>query len=192
MQFVYLWISLSRSALFANAQKVAIFYALVAFASLAYGQVFLEADFEGSSSIPTGWTQSVIAGEAGAAWGIGTGGAGSNPSSAHGGSNNARLFQGSVTDTKVRLISPSFDTAGYINLSLTFWHTQWAWFGSYQDDLRVLYSSDGGTNWSELVHYTDDIRLWTQRDLDIPVSGSNMKIAFEGNAKRVKHQSNIS
>jgi len=144
-------------------------------------QVFLQTDFEGSSSLPTGWTQSTISG--GGTWTIATEGAGGNPSSAHEGTNMARLFVGSVSDNTTRLITPSFNTVGFINLRLSFWHTQWAWFGQFQDDLKVLYSSDGGTNWTELVHYTNNISEWAQRDLNIPVTGANMRIAFEGNAK---------
>ena len=155
--------------------------ALTGLSGVVHADVFLTTGFEGSSGLPSGWTQSTISGTG--SWTIASGGAGSIPTSAHQGTNNARLFVGSYSDNTTRLISPTFNTVGFINLTLNFWHTQGAWYGTYQDDLKVLYSSDGGSTWTQLVHYTNNILDWTQRSLVIPTSGANMRIAFEGNAK---------
>ena len=118
----------------------------------AHGEIFLETDFEGSTSLPSGWTQSQVSG--GAAWVIQQGGQSGNPSTARSGSRNATLYQNNTSDNKTRLISPTFDADGYTNLTLTFWHAQKIW-GSDQDELKVFYSSDGGSNWTELVSFLD-------------------------------------
>ena len=162
-----------------SAQAVVV---LTAFGAVAHGDVFLDAGFEGSSSLPAGWTQLQISG--GATWAIQQGGntGGNHPVAAHGGTQNATLFATNANENKTRLISPAFSTTGYTNLSLTFWHTQEIW-ASDQDELKVFFSSDGGSNWEQLAHYTSSVSAWTQRALVIPTASANSQIAFEGNAK---------
>jgi hypothetical protein len=101
---------------------------LAALSGIAHGEVFLNTGFEDSSSLPDGWTQSTQTGTA--TWSIQSGGqnGGSNPSSAYSGANNATLYRANTSDNKTRLISPTFDTTGFINISLDFWHTQPLWF----------------------------------------------------------------
>lgn len=149
---------------------------------VADGDVLLNTNFEDSSSLPSGWSENQTTGTA--TWKIQSGGGsagGSNPTTAHGGTNNATLFS-STKGYTTRLITPTFSTAAYSNLSLTFWHTQ-AFWSPDQDELKVLYSSDGGTTWTQLAYYTSDVATWTQRTLSIPVASLNTRIAFEGIAK---------
>lgn len=158
-------------------------FALTAFGGVAQGQVLLETGFEGATSLPAGWTQNQISGSA--TWSIQAGGGGSggnNPATARSGSNNATLYIGNSNENKTRLTSPAFDTVGFTNPSLTFWHTQTLWSPD-QDELKVFFSSDGGTNWTELAHYTANVSAWTQRTLNLPTISANSRIAFEGNAK---------
>lgn len=152
----------------------------MALSRMAHGEAFLETGFEGSSGLPTGWTVTSISGNA--SWNIQNGGANGNPTSAHNGSNNATLFAPNTNDNKTQLISPTFDTTGFINISLSFWHTQAEWSPN-QDDLKVFFSSDGGSVWTELAHYTGNVPAWTLRTLAIPVASANSRIAFEGNAR---------
>ncbi|MFT5905611.1 MAG: hypothetical protein ACI9E1_001209, partial [Cryomorphaceae bacterium] len=156
---------------------------LTVFGNVANGVDFLNVGFEGTTNLPTGWTQSQISGAA--TWKIQGGGGntgGSNPSAAHGGTNNATLYVASATNNQSDLISPSFDTTGSTNISLTFWHTQTIW-SSDQDELKVFYSINNGTNWTQLAHYTASVSTWTERTLVIPSTSANTRIKFEGNAK---------
>ena len=152
------------------------------FSITAHAGVLLETGFEGSTGLPSGWTQSQISGSA--SWTIQTGGrtGGTNPSTARAGTNNATLYIANTNENKTRLISPVFSTIGHDNLSLTFWHTQELWSPD-QDELKIFFSSDGGSNWTQLAHYTTSVPSWTQRTVAIPTPGANSRIAFEGNAR---------
>ena len=151
---------------------------------MAHGDIVLETGFEFSSGLPAGWTENQISGSA-ATWTIQQGGGangGSGPSLPNSGSNNATLFINNTNDSITRLITPTFDTDGYTTTSLTFWHTQKFWSPD-QDELKVFFSSDGGSTWTQLAHYTGDTPDWTQRTLNLPTTSANSQIAFEGNAK---------
>jgi hypothetical protein len=151
---------------------------------LACAAVLLETGFEGSTNLPSGWTQEQITTSV-ATWKIQAGGytGGYSPSSAHSGNRNATLYVTNTNTNKTRLISPVFWTAVYTNLTLNFWHTQAEWTDySDQDELKVFYSTDGGANWSELAHYTANISSWTERTITLPVASASSRIAFEGNA----------
>ncbi len=164
-------------------QVLGLLIPLMALGPLAQGEVFLETGFEGG--IPAGWTQSQFSGIAN--WttqsgGTANGGAGNNPASAHSGSSNAILyFPSNASRSDTRLITPSFDTTGYTNLKLEFWHTQEVWFGD-QDTLKVFYSTNDGSTWTELAYYTESVAAWTQRTVVIPVASAMTRIAFEGSA----------
>jgi Divergent InlB B-repeat domain/MAM domain, meprin/A5/mu len=157
-------------------------FSLIFFSSLTQGSVLLNTDFEGSSSLPAGWTQTQISGSA--TWKVQTGGntGGNNPSTAHGGTYNATLFIANTGDNKTRLISPIIWTEVYTGLSLTFWHTQAVWPND-QDQLKVFYSIDAGTNWTEMAYYTNSVTAWTKRTIALPTASASSRIAFEGNAK---------
>ncbi len=60
----------------------------------------------------------------------------------------------------VSLTSPAFDLSGYSDISLQFWHT-YATEANY-DYCYVEYSTDGGTNWSNVASY-DGSQGWTQQ-----------------------------
>lgn len=150
-------------------------FALTICASLAQGAVLMDTGFEGSTNLPSGWTQSQISGSA--TWKIQTGGNSGKPSAAHSGVYNATLFNNSGSTN--RLVSPIFWTQVYTSLSLTFWHTQEAWSGD-QDELKVLYSTDGGTNWSQLAYYNTSVASWTKRTITLPAASPSSRIAFEG------------
>ncbi|HAS82874.1 MAG TPA: hypothetical protein DCS43_09450, partial [Verrucomicrobia bacterium] len=154
-----------------------LFFTLTICASMTQGAVLLDTGFEGSTNLPSGWTQSQISGSA--TWKIQTGAGGGNPSSAHGGVNNATLY--TTSDSTNRLISPVFWTAAYANMSLTFWHAQALW-DTDQDTLKVFYSTNGGTNWSELAYYTTSVAAWTLRTITLPANSASSRIAFEGYA----------
>ena len=154
--------------------------ALTVLAGVAQATLLMGTDFEGSSSLPAGWSQSQVSGSA--TWTVRTGSAAGNPSSAHGGSNNANLYISNTNNNQTDLISPTFSTDGYSNVSLSFWHVQPLWSPD-QDELKVFYSSNGGTSWTQLAHYTASVTSWTQRTLAIPVTSANTRIKFEGNAK---------
>lgn len=169
--------------MFSNMKKMLrILVTLATFSGLAHGAVFIDTGFEGSTSLPVGWAQSNVSGSA--TWKVQQGGdaGGSSPSTARSGTNNATLYVTNTNENKTRLTSPVFNTVGYTNLSLTFWHTQALWSPD-QDELKVFFSSDGGTNWTQLVHYTTSVTTWTQRTLVIPSASANSRIMFEGNAK---------
>lgn len=157
---------------------------LTTFSRGLLGDVVLETGFEGSSGLPVGWSLSQISGSATVKFQ--TGGGLGRPSSANSGSNNATIYAQNFSDNITRLITPTFDTVGYTTVTLSFYHAQpvWVYEGiSGQDELKVFYSDDGGSSWTELAHYTDDIPNWTQRTLNLPSMSANSRIAFEGNAK---------
>jgi hypothetical protein len=161
------------------------FFALILSSSMLHAAVLVDADFEGSSNLPSGWTQNQVSGSVSwkvqtgsgdASSGVGTG----NPGTAHGGVNNATFYSSSKGST-TQLLSPVFDSSSYVNLTLTFWHTQKEWAGD-QDQLTVLYSDDGGSTWSELAQYITTIGTWTERTIILPGPSAASRIAFEGMA----------
>ena len=158
-------------------------FALTACAGVAHGDVVLETGFEGSSSLPTGWTENQISGSANLT--IQSGGGGGRPSTANSGSNNATIYATNTNENITRLITPTFNTIGYTTVTLSFYHAQPVWIyenNPDQDELKVFFSDDGGASWTELAHYTNDIQNWTQRTLNLPTTSANSQIAFEGNA----------
>ncbi|MBT7166910.1 MAG: M6 family metalloprotease domain-containing protein, partial [Victivallales bacterium] len=135
-------------------------------------------DFENGGAIPDGWTQEQVAGPVG--WTFQAGGEEDSPAAAHGGSYNARLFDGDYLDNTTRLITPAIDFGTAVeNAQLTFWHCMEGWFGD-QDELRVLYRTSPGGSWTLLASYTASVPSWTQRTLALPDPGGTYYIAFEG------------
>ncbi len=139
----------------------------------------LNVNFETSRSLPTGWTQS-----GSPTWKVQTGGqtGASHPSASHSGTNNMTLYATSTADNKVRLFTPVFDSQGYTNLTLKFWHVQELWSVD-QDTLTVFYSTNGGGSWTAIAGYSNNIASWTEKVITLPSSSTNSCIAFEGNAK---------
>ncbi len=139
-------------------------------------------DFDDSGSIPAGWTEVNISGSA--TWKVQSGGGasgGSNPSSAQSGSNNMTLYRADNGDNKRRLITPVFDTTGYDNLTLKFWHAQVEWAPD-QDFLTVFFSTNSGSTWQVIGGWSNDTG-WVERNIALPAESATSQIAFEGNAK---------
>jgi len=143
----------------------------------------LSQNFEASLSLPSGWSQTQISGST--TWKIQKGGStagGGNPSTAHSGTNNATLVDGTGADDKARLVTPVFNAYSYTNVTLKFWHTQVLWSPD-QDFLNVFYSTNGGSAWMWIAGYSNDVSAWTERTLSLPSVSTNTRVAFEGNAK---------
>ncbi len=135
--------------------------------------------FESGGSIPTGWTQEYDSYNL--SWVFATGGYNStNPSSAHSGTYNARLFSNNSSTARItKLVTPSMDLSAYANPVLSFWHTQ-AYWPSDQDQLKVYYKTSSGGTWTQLAHYTESVTTWTQRTIELPNPSATYYIAFEG------------
>lgn len=135
--------------------------------------------FESGGSIPTGWTQEYDSYNL--SWVFATGGYNStNPSSAHSGTYNARLFFNNSSTARItKLVTPSMDLSAYANPVLSFWHTQ-AYWPSDQDQLKVYYKTSSGGTWTQLAHYTESVTTWTQRTIELPNPSATYYIAFEG------------
>ena len=152
-----------------------------AFTVNIFGNVLFEEDFTGSDTLPDGWSQEELVGS-GASWTVRNGaGSGFNPRDAYSGSRNVTLFTSNESDNIVRLYTPALNLSGYEDVVLRFQHHMQVWEGS-QDELSVLYSTDGGESWNLLEEYTDNVDNWTLRKLPLPSPGGNYMIAFEGNA----------
>jgi hypothetical protein len=145
--------------------------------------VLLHEDFEGSASLPSGWSQQVLEGSG--TWTIQNGGGssgGQNPDAAYSGVRNVTLFRQSTTNNRVRLRTPAFDAASFTNVVLRFQHHMQEWSPD-QDFLNVFYSANGGTDWNWLAGYSNNVPAWTLRELQLPATSANMVVGFEGNAK---------
>lgn len=150
------------------------------FAILSPPVTLISENFDSSGSIPSGWSQSTVSGSA--IWKVQKGGytGGANPASAHSGTNNMTLYLNSYSN-KQRLLSPVFDATGYSALLLNFFHTQLVWPND-QDELRVFFSTNGGSSWSMVAEYTNSISSWTESQISLPDSSVQCQVAFEGNA----------
>ncbi len=129
-----------------------------------------------TTSIPTGWTQEYVSGSL--SWIFATGGYNNtHPSAAYDGAYNARLYNSSSYTTK--LVTPSLNLSGSSSATLTFWHTQEAWY-SDQDLLNVYYKTSSGGTWTLLQGYTTSVATWTQRTITLPNPSGTYYVAFEG------------
>jgi hypothetical protein len=138
-------------------------------------QIIFSEGFE-SLTIPSGWSQSYVIGTRN--WSYQNGGQSENPSSAYSGSYNALFFYGSYGNETTRLITPQINTTILTTPLLTFWHAQKA-FGGDIDELKVYYRENTGDTWHLLANWSDEVSLWTKRELLLPVSSTTLQIAFE-------------
>ncbi|MFZ4571138.1 MAG: BACON domain-containing protein [Bacteroidales bacterium] len=134
--------------------------------------------FESLASTPLCWSEE----NSNPAWQYITGNGNTHPSAAHTGVRNACLQDASAADNKNKLITPVLDFSSYIDIVLTFWHTQAVW-ASDQDQLSIFYRTSSAGTWVLLQTYTANVTAWTQRTITLPNTGSYYQIAFEGNAK---------
>jgi len=153
--------------------------------SIAQVTVFSE-NFNGSASLPTGWSQVQVSGSD--VWTINNGGCYdngvNNPSSAYSGTRNAYLFSPTSppsTNTR-KLVTPVLDLGGLSNITLKFWEARLKW-GVDFDELKVYYKTSSTGSWSLLVTYNSAVTAWTQRTISLPNPSSTYYIAFEGIAK---------
>jgi zinc metalloprotease ZmpB len=140
----------------------------------------LSEGFEGAT-LPTGWTQEFVTGSTN--WSYATGGYNSHPAGAHTGSYNARLYLGSTSGAKTKLVTPAMNFTNMTNNpTVTFWHAQALWSPD-QDELRVYYRTSSTGTWTQLAAYTNSITAWTQETITLPSVNSTYYLAFEGYAK---------
>jgi|GEM_PF-1084544 len=136
--------------------------------------------FENLGSIPDCWSQEYVSIE-NRDWIFGSGNGASNPPSAHGGSYNAYLKDGSYSPGKTKLITPKIDLSSLSTAQMNFWHTQDIYFGA-QDELKVYYKTSASGSWNLLADYTNQLSSWQHDSLSLPNLSSDYYIAFEGNA----------
>jgi PKD repeat protein len=145
-------------------------------------------DFENAGNFPNCWYQSYVSGD-NLDWSMLSGNGSSNPSGAHSGTYDACLKDTDILDVssdKTNLCMPPFDFSAFSGASLSFWHTQEersSFFGTYQDELRVLYKSAPLDDWQVLASFTASINSWTQETITLPDISATYFIAFEGNGK---------
>ena len=140
----------------------------------------LSEDFNGSGSIPSGWSQENVFGST--VWSINNGGYynnnQNNPSSARSGSRNAYLF---AQKARRKLVSPPMNLAGKGNIQLNFYEARLQWGGDY-DSLKVYYKTSASGNWVLLNSYNSPTTNWTSRNITLPNPSSTYYIAFEAMA----------
>ena len=137
-------------------------------------------DFENGGTIPDCWSQEYVVNSQN--WGFQNGGANGNPPSAHGGSYNAYLYNGSYTANVTKLITPPLDLSSASEATLKFWHTQAVWPND-QDELRVYYKTSSIGSWNLLATYITSITSWTEETLSLIGMSSDYYIGFEGTAQ---------
>lgn len=102
-----------------------------------------------------------------------------HPPAAYDGNYNAGLFcSNNYVPAIDRLISPVMDLSGVDQAKLSFYHFQYV--SGRPTELKVLYRSNSGQDWSLLASYTGHAPNWTLRTLDLPNLSESYQIAFEG------------
>ncbi|NQT97520.1 MAG: T9SS type A sorting domain-containing protein [Candidatus Marinimicrobia bacterium] len=141
--------------------------------------------FEGAEFPPEDWTQiqtcTDASGPTAGFWSQTDGTAGSPPIGVHSGAYNAGLWW-SYDHQDEWLITPEIALGG--NMELTFW--SYGYEGStYSDHYYVKITTDGGTNWDELLDLStltlNDMNMWSYPyviDLS-DYSGQNVQIAWQ-------------
>ena len=137
-----------------------------------------EEGFEAGSSGLDCWMNEQVTGNID--WNIATGAAGGSVNAAHSGSRNVIYFYDSPSQTRTRLISPSFDLTALSQPALSFWYANQNWNG--QNELRVYYKTSSASEWVLIpgAVYTTNIQQWTEVEIELPESGEEYYLAFEG------------
>ncbi len=137
------------------------FFTALAFSTLGVlnAQVFSE-NFDGG--VPGGMTQTTINGSVSwAGCGSNTGGA-TCPIT---GSGSATFFNGSYTAFSTALNTPVMDLSSGV-YKLTFKHTQRSWGGDI-NELHAEISTDGGTTWTIMESFMDEVFNATERSITL-------------------------
>lgn len=165
------------------------FSLLLCFAVTTLSAQVLTEDFEGGPGIPAGWTNNDLLGN-GDSWIIeSSGDAALIPPpngvvySVSGGAGNYAAFDSDGTSDNslpedVALESPTFSCAGLTQVTLEFKH---AFAGNFGGSGFVEVSSDGGSNWSTVLTFTEDgyIGGLVTTDVTAQLAGAaNAKIRF--------------
>lgn len=73
---------------------------------------------------------------------------------------------GYANNLNISLISPIMDLSGFVDSSLSFWHTYD--LESRYDYAYVEYSTDGGTLWNPVVEYSGQQSSWSRVEISLP------------------------
>ena len=138
--------------------------------------------FEGSSTIPAGWTQEVVNGPL---WKVGTGNV-PYPSSAYAGSKNL-VYPSSDPNAGgrvTRLVTPPLNLTGTTTpvLKFSYVNAYKLGFYSYQDQLTIKYKAALGDEWTTLESFSSDVKEWTDVFIVLPNPSASYYIAFEGHS----------
>jgi hypothetical protein len=136
--------------------------------------------FEGSSTIPDGWTQEVVNGPL---WTVGNGNS-PYPPSAYAGSKNLvfRSFDPNASGLVTRLVTPPLDLTSVVTPVLKFSYVNALRFDFfyYQDVLTIKYKAALEDEWTTLETFNSDVKEWTDVFIILPNPSANYYIAFEG------------
>ncbi len=79
------------------------------------------------------------------------------------GAGSAHFYEGAYSGSKTALVTPVMDLSSGA-YQLRFSHVQPVWSGD-QNTLTVEISTDAGTNWTQVVEYTNDIPDWVDETI---------------------------
>ena len=130
-----------------------------------------------NASLPTCWTQQYVSGTLN--WATVTTN-GNSTITPHSGARMAE-FRNTTTGSATRLVTPLLDLTSLTNPELTFYFANVNWLGDI-DELRVYYSTDGGSNWTLIPGqtYTTEHATWQEVKVILPSPNSTYMVAFEG------------
>ncbi len=135
--------------------------------------------FENGGNIPNCWSQAYVADAWN--WSFRAGSASATPTTAHGGSYNANLWESATAGTtyETKLITPSMVLGSYSTATLTFWHYQ-AVNTAAQDILNIYYKTSATGPWMYLATYSAAVAAWTQQTVVLPNLSNDYYVAFDG------------
>jgi photosystem II stability/assembly factor-like uncharacterized protein len=95
------------------------------------------------------------------------------------GNNLALFYISNFSQPKTRLVTPALNLSGAVNPRVNFSYTQVNWAGDI-DELRVLYKTSAGGNWTQIAEYTAEVTSWSDITLNLPNPTGDYYVAFEG------------
>jgi hypothetical protein len=130
-----------------------------------------------NASLPTCWTQQYVSGTLN--WATVTTN-GNSTITPHSGARMAE-FRNTTSGSATRLVTPLLDLTSLTNPELTFYFANVNWAGDI-DELRVYYSTDGGSTWTLIPGqtYTTEHASWQEVKVILPSPNSTYMVAFEG------------